>query len=75
MSLILCLALRLPDIVEAIPAGKTVQGVMLEQLEGPLPPSWEGQRAQIGRPTLSIFSSWLNYPRARSLARTSLARR
>jgi hypothetical protein len=33
-----------PDIVEAILAGRTDQGTMLEQLERPLPASWEEQR-------------------------------
>ena len=33
-----------PDIVEAILAGRTDQGMMLKQLERPLPASWEEQR-------------------------------
>ena len=41
---ILRLALPAPDIVEAILAGRTDQGMMLEQLERPLPASWEEQR-------------------------------
>jgi hypothetical protein len=45
VSRILRLALLAPDIVEAILAGRTDQGVMLEQLEQPLPASWEVQRA------------------------------
>jgi hypothetical protein len=44
VSRILRLALLAPDIVEAILAGRTGQGIMLEQLERPLPASWEGQR-------------------------------
>ena len=44
VSRILRLALLAPDIVEAILAGRTNQGVMLEQLERPLPASWEEQR-------------------------------
>ena len=44
VSRILRLALLAPDIVDAILAGRTVQGVMLEQLERPLPASWEEQR-------------------------------
>jgi len=47
VSRILRLALLAPDIVEAVLAGRTVQGVMLEQLEGPLPASWEEQRQLI----------------------------
>jgi hypothetical protein len=38
------LALLAPDIVEAILAGTEDQAVMLEQLERPLPASWEEQR-------------------------------
>ena len=44
VSRILRLALLAPDIVEAILAGSTDQGMMLEQLERPLPASWEEQR-------------------------------
>jgi hypothetical protein len=33
-----------PDIVDAILAGQTDQALMLEQLERPLPASWEKQR-------------------------------
>jgi hypothetical protein len=43
-SRILRLALLAPDIVEAILAGGTDQGMMLEQLERPLPASWKEQR-------------------------------
>jgi hypothetical protein len=74
VSRILRLALLAPDIVDAILAGRMDQGMMLGELERPLPAGWEGQRAQIGRPTLSIFSTWPN-PRNRSLARASLDRR
>jgi hypothetical protein len=42
-SRILRLVLLAPDIVEAILAGRTDQGVMLEQLERPLPAGWEEQ--------------------------------
>jgi hypothetical protein len=44
VSRILRLALLVPDIVEAILAGRTDQALMLEQLERPLPASWEDQR-------------------------------
>jgi ParB-like chromosome segregation protein Spo0J len=44
VSRILRLALLAPDIVEAILAGRMDQGVMLEQLERPLPANWEEQR-------------------------------
>ena len=47
VSRILRLALLAPDIVDAILAGRTVQGVMLEQLERPLPASWEEQRDKL----------------------------
>jgi hypothetical protein len=39
------LALLAPDITDAILAGRTVQGVMLEQLERPLPASWYHQHS------------------------------
>jgi hypothetical protein len=45
VSRILRLALLAPDIVEAILAGRTDQGMMLEQLERPLPASWDEQRS------------------------------
>jgi hypothetical protein len=44
VSRILRLALLAPDIAEAILAGRTDQGLMLGQLERPLPASWEEQR-------------------------------
>jgi hypothetical protein len=47
VSRILRLALLAPDIVETILAGSTDQGIMLEQLERPLPASWVVQRARI----------------------------
>jgi hypothetical protein len=43
-SRILRLALLAPDIIEAILAGRTDQGMILEQLERPLPTSWAEQR-------------------------------
>ena len=48
MSRILRLVLLAPDIVEAILAGRTDQGTMLEQLERPLPACWEEQREGLG---------------------------
>jgi hypothetical protein len=47
VSRILRLALLAPDIVEAILAGTTDQGMALEQLERPLPASWEEQRRRL----------------------------
>jgi hypothetical protein len=47
VSRILRLALLAPDIVDAILAGRTDQGMILEQLERPLPASWEEQRPRI----------------------------
>jgi hypothetical protein len=44
VSRILRLALLAPDLVEAILAGQTDQSLVLEQLERPLPASWEEQR-------------------------------
>jgi hypothetical protein len=44
VSRILRLALLAPDVVEAILAGKADAGLMLEQLDRPLPMSWEEQR-------------------------------
>jgi hypothetical protein len=51
ISRILRLALLAPDIVDAILAGRTDQGVMLEQLERPLPASWEEQHGLLDRQT------------------------
>ena len=48
VSRILRLALLAPDIVDAILAGGTDQGVMLERLERPLPASWKEQRDYLG---------------------------
>jgi len=47
-SRILRLALLAPDIVETILAGRTDQALALEQLERPLPASWEEQREHLG---------------------------
>jgi len=47
VSRILRLALLAPDIVEAILAGRTDQVLLLEQLEQPLPASWEDQRRRL----------------------------
>jgi hypothetical protein len=44
ISRILRLALLAPDLVDAILAGRTDQGMVLEQLERPLRASWEEQR-------------------------------
>ena len=50
VSRILRLALLSPDTIEAILAGSTDKGLILEQLERPLPSSWEEQRARILEP-------------------------
>jgi hypothetical protein len=47
VSRILRLALLAPDIVDAVLPGRTGQGVMLEQLERPLPACWEEQRRRL----------------------------
>jgi hypothetical protein len=44
VSRILRLAVLAPDIMERILDGETDQGGILEQLERPLPSSWEEQR-------------------------------
>jgi hypothetical protein len=44
VSRILRLALLAPDILDAVLAGATDQGMLLERLEWPLPASWEEQR-------------------------------
>ena len=49
VSRILRLALLAPDIVEAILTGRMDQRMMLEQLERPLPASWEEQLNYLGR--------------------------
>jgi hypothetical protein len=51
VSRILRLAMLAPDIVDALLAGRTDQGVMLDQIERPLPASWEEQRGLLNRPT------------------------
>jgi hypothetical protein len=48
VSRILRLALLAPDLVEKILAGRTDQGMMLEQLEQPLPGDWAKQRDHLG---------------------------
>ena len=48
VSRILRLALLAPDIVDEILAGGADQLLMLEQLERPLPASWEEQLALLG---------------------------
>jgi hypothetical protein len=53
VSRILRLALLAPDVVEAILAGSTDQGMMLEQLERPLPASWPEQHAARSNPPQS----------------------
>src|SRR5215208_4900600 len=45
VSRILRLALLAPNLVEAILGGWADQRLMLKQLEGPLPASWQDQRA------------------------------
>jgi ParB-like chromosome segregation protein Spo0J len=47
VSRMLRLALLAPRIVEAILAGKTDQGIVLEALERPVPMSWEEQRCSL----------------------------
>jgi len=47
VSRILRLVLLAPDILDAIVAGRTDQGMVLEQLERPLPASWKEQREQL----------------------------
>ena len=47
VSRILRLALLAPDLVDAILAGSMDQGMMLEQLERPLPADWREQQEQL----------------------------
>jgi hypothetical protein len=54
VSRILRLALLVPDIVDAILTGSTDKGMVLEQLERPLPASWEEQRVRILEPKTSL---------------------
>jgi hypothetical protein len=44
VSRILRLALLAPDIIDDILTGRADQGVMLEQLERPMPANWDEQR-------------------------------
>jgi hypothetical protein len=56
VSRIVRLALLAPDIVEAVVAGRADQSLMLEQLERPLPVSWEGQRRlSVKRSSVTAF--------------------
>jgi hypothetical protein len=48
------LALFAPEIVEAILAGRTDQGMMLEQLERPLPASWDDQPSLLSAASTAI---------------------
>jgi hypothetical protein len=48
LSRILRLALLAPDIVEAILGGRAGDPFILENLERPLPGSWEAQRDRLG---------------------------
>jgi hypothetical protein len=54
MSRILRLALLAPDLVEVILAGRTAQPLMLDQLERPLPMSWDDQRCLLSAASTSI---------------------
>ena len=47
LSRILLVALLAPDVVDAILAERTNQGMILEQLEQPLPASWSDQCVRI----------------------------
>jgi hypothetical protein len=53
LSRILRVALLAPDVVHAILAGRTNQGMILEQLEQPLPASWSDQCVRILEPKTS----------------------
>jgi hypothetical protein len=55
VSRILRLAVLAPGVVDAILAGRADQSLMLEQLERPLPGSWEDQRS-----LLSVASTPIN---------------
>jgi hypothetical protein len=58
VSRILRLALLAPDIVETILDGRSDQALMLEQLERPLPTSWEEQRTRfLARSSAAIPAS------------------
>jgi hypothetical protein len=52
VSRTLRLAMLAPGIIEAILAGRAEGLPMLEQLERPLPASWEEQRARIAEPKI-----------------------
>jgi hypothetical protein len=54
VSRILRLALLAPDIIEAILAGRTDQGIMLEQLKRPLPAIWEEQWRRLAAGTGAV---------------------
>jgi hypothetical protein len=52
------LVLLASDIVEAILSGRTDQGMMLEQVERPLPACWEEQRHVISARMSSMPRRW-----------------
>ena len=58
VSRILRLALLAPAIVEAILAGRTDQELMVQQLQRPLPASWQEQHEAIGQ-TRRSSPSWM----------------
>jgi hypothetical protein len=54
----LWLALLAPDIIETVLEGRPDQALMLEQLERPLPMSWEEQRRLI---SATMRSRWFEH--------------
>ena len=74
VSRILRLALLAPDIVEMILEGRSDQALMLEQLERPLPASWEEQREALRMGAASALADHDTPPRRRRSAQRSTAR-
>jgi hypothetical protein len=57
MSRILRLALLAPDLVEVILVGRTAQPLMLDQLERPLPMSWDDQARLLSAASTAIIGT------------------
>jgi hypothetical protein len=58
VSRILRLALLAPDVVDALLAGRTDAGLVLERLKRPMPGRWDEQRARLGFAVSECAPPW-----------------
>jgi hypothetical protein len=58
VSRILRLALLAPDVVDALLAGRTDAGLVLERLKRPMPGRWDEQRARLGFAVSECSPPW-----------------